>query len=104
MKAIRERFAAEVTKVAKQRTEVDSASDKVQTVAVDLTRAGFGRLEDFFAEALLGADVGIVDVFWSEKLQTGERRERLAEERNELIRELESRFTLIRSKLGEGRQ
>ncbi|TNE92015.1 MAG: tetratricopeptide repeat protein [Deltaproteobacteria bacterium] len=103
MAKIRERFDFEIGQVAKQKADIAATKTEVESVAVDLTREGFARLEDFFSEALLGADVGIVDVFWAEKLQTAERRERLAEERNELIEELESRFSLIRSKLGEER-
>ncbi|MCO4744421.1 MAG: tetratricopeptide repeat protein [Proteobacteria bacterium] len=101
MDKIRSRFEAEVRQVERQKGDLVGTLTEVENVSVALTRDGFGRLEGFFSEALLGADVGIVDVFWAEKLETGERRERLAEERNELIDELESRFSLIRSKLGE---
>jgi hypothetical protein len=64
-----------------------------------LTKDGFGRLEDFFAESVLKADMGIVDVFWSQKLEVSDEIVRVKEEKSELLSELERRFSLIRQKL-----
>lgn len=96
---IRERFAAEVVEVAAQRAELDVTSREVETVAVDLTRQGFARMESFFAESVLKAELGIIDVYWARKLEIADQRQRIQDERNTLVSELERRFAIIRQKL-----
>jgi hypothetical protein len=66
---------------------------------VALTREGFERMESFFAESVLKADTGIVDVYWARKLELADERERVQQERNDLVAELNRRFELIRQKM-----
>lgn len=98
---IRQRFNFEVREVAEQRAELDRTTEEAQRVSIELTRAGFGRLEDFFAESVLKADMGIVDVYWSEKLEVADQKTRVQEEKAALLADLEERFALIRLKLGQ---
>jgi len=101
MERIRDRFRYEIAEVSGQRHELVGARGEAQAVAADVTRAGFGRLEVFFAESLLSADMGIVDVYWSQKVQVADRTETVTEEKNRLLGDLERRFSMLRQKLDQ---
>ena len=66
---------------------------------MSLTRSGFARMEDFFADSVLKAEMGIIDVYWARKLEIADQRERIQDERNMLVAELERRFAIIRQKM-----
>lgn len=97
----KKRFAEEVAEVEKQRVEHTAFDAEARDVSLELTRDGFGRLEDFFAESVLQADMGIVDVYWAQKLEIADEIVRMKEEKDALLTELQSRFKLIRQKIGE---
>jgi TolA-binding protein len=97
---IRARFAHEVREVAAQKTELELTLDQASGVSQDLTRSGFGRLEEFFDGSILRADMGIVDVYWTRTLDIVDQRTRVATEKTRLVRDLEARFDVIRQKLG----
>ena len=101
MERIRDRFRYEVGEVSGQRRDLTGARGDVQEVAAELTRAGFGRLEGFFSESLLSADMGIVDVYWAQKVEVADRAETVTEERNRLLGDLERRFSMLRQKLDQ---
>ncbi|TVQ92809.1 MAG: hypothetical protein EA397_06565 [Deltaproteobacteria bacterium] len=94
-----ERFESEIQKVGAQEQDLEQTLADAEAVSVALTRSGFGRLEDFFAQSILRADVGIVDVYWARKIDISEERNRLVEERNGLRRRVLDRFELIEQKL-----
>lgn len=96
---IQERFQAEVVKVAAQRQDLDRVTAASDAVSVDLTREGFVRMEAFFADSVLDADKGVIDVYWARKLELADERNRVQDERNLLVAELERRFRLIRQKM-----
>jgi len=96
---LRSRFEHEVQEVASQRVALGETVNEAEKVSIDLTRAGFGRLEDFFADSVLKADMGIIDVYWAQKLETSDEMERVKVERQGLLEELERRFELIRLKI-----
>jgi TolA-binding protein len=96
---VREQFAVEVENVRAQRAELDATSARTETLAVDLTRKGFGRMDDFFQDSVLKAEMGIIDVYWARKLELADQRERIQDERNMLVAELERRFAIIRQKM-----
>jgi len=96
---IRARFDREVGEVEKQRAELEQTLTEAQAVSEDLTRSGFGRLEDFFADSVLRADVGIVDVYWAQKVEVSDEKTRVIEERNALRDQISRRFELIEQKL-----
>lgn len=96
---IRDRFQTEVAEVASERRDLERVSGEVDRVSVALTRQGFGRMAGFFSDAVLKADMGIVDVYWARKLEIADERERLQDERNASVAELRRRFELIRQKM-----
>lgn len=98
---IRERFEFEVTAVAQERVDYEAMIVSARDVSLEITREGFGRLEDFFADSILKADMGIVDVYWAQKLEVADELQRIREERELQMAELEKRFRLIREKMGE---
>lgn len=96
---IRERFEYEVGEVGKQRADLVNTRTSAEQVASAMTRAGFGRLHAFFSDSVLQADMGIVDVYWQQKLEVADERQQMVERKNELLAELENRFNLIRQEL-----
>lgn len=96
---VRERFDAEVAEVERERADVIRERAEADRLAASVTRAGLGRMEAFFADSVMKADTGIVDVYWSRKLELAEQREQIQEERNAVVDELERRFALIRQKM-----
>ena len=80
---------------------VDETEVSMTGLAADITRAGFGRLEDQLSANIMDADMGIVDVYWERKTQVLEKRTELARERAEKLEELNDRFEIIRQKIEE---
>ena len=97
---VRDRFESEASNVALQRVDLNRAYGRAGDVSGTLTKEGLGRLEAFFADSVLKADVGIVDVYWARRLQVSDEIVQLKEERNDLLAELERRLELIRLKAG----
>lgn len=93
-----ERFRTEAVAVERQRADLGNTYDQAEAISTDLMRQAFGRLENFFADSVLGADMGVVNVYWSEWVDVGEKKEVVTNERNELIGELERRFSFLRQK------
>ena len=98
---LRARFEKEVQEVASQRVAMERTLKDAEIVSLELTRDGFGRLEDFFAESVLKADMGIIDVYWAQKLATIDEIDRIKAEKEQLLTELQRRFALIRDKMGK---
>lgn len=101
LERIRTRFEHERGEVTGQEEGLVALLTEAEDVSVELTRAGFGRLEDFFAESVLKADMGVVDVYWSQKLDVADQREDLVERKMDLMGDLNRRFDLIRQKIGK---
>ncbi len=97
---IRARFAHEVREVGAQRVGLAETLERAEDVSAAITRSGFGRMEAFFAESVLRADMGVVDVYWSQKIDVADQRERTISEKAQLLADLEARFGVIREKLG----
>jgi tetratricopeptide (TPR) repeat protein len=99
LQRIRERFEREVTSVEQQRADLASTLTEAERVSVELTRSGFGRLEDFFADSVMRADVGLIDVYWAQKVEVTDEKKRVIQERNELRSRILNRFEQIEQKL-----
>ena len=99
---LRAEFSREVADVAVERADYVRELDDARGVALALTRGGFGRLEDFFADSVLKADMGIVDVYWAQKLALSDELTRIKEEKDGMLADLERRFQLIHDKMGDG--
>jgi hypothetical protein len=82
-------------------SEHSSTSGTAAVLSSEVTRAGIGRVEDEFNETVMGADRGIVDVYWTRKATVSDEIERLGEERGLRSRELDERFQTIRQRMGQ---
>jgi tetratricopeptide (TPR) repeat protein len=96
---IRARFEHEEQEVASQRSELARTLRKAEKVSVSLTRAGFRRLEDFFGNSVMRADMGLVDVAWAKKMDIADEKRRVSKDKSELLNDLSRRFDLIKQKL-----
>jgi tetratricopeptide (TPR) repeat protein len=99
LRSIRARFDREVLLVEQQRGDLTKTLAEAEEVSIELTRSGFGRLEDFFADSVLRADVGIVDVYWAQKVEVSDEKRRVIEERNNLRTRILNRFEQVEQKL-----
>jgi len=101
--ALRAQYDQQVADVSSERADYESTLGEARQVALALTRGGFGRLEQFFADSVLKADMGIVDVFWAQKLEVSDELVRVRGEKDAALADLERRFQLIDDKMGEPR-
>jgi tetratricopeptide (TPR) repeat protein len=97
---MRSRLAEHMDAVIGISGDVAATSSSAATVASAVTRAGIGRVEDEFHETVMGADRGIVDVYWTRKAQVSDEIERLNDERGKRSAELDARFEVIRQRMG----
>ena len=73
----------------------ESLSGRLQRVMKNLS--GQGRV----SESVLKADMGVVDVYWAEKLEVADQKSKVQQEKAALMSDLEARFNLIRQKLNQ---
>ncbi len=92
-------FDAEVGNVARERGELGQAQGQVSALADQVTRQGLERVRSEFAESVLEADKGVVDVYWVKKVDVSDEYSALLKEQEALVRELNGRFRLIRAGL-----
>ena len=92
-------FDAEVSNVAHERSRLTEEADGMTDLADDITRQGLERVRAEFAESVLEADKGAVDVYWVKKVDVTDEHRALQKEQEALVRELNGRFRLIRSGL-----
>ena len=97
---MRNRLAQHMDAVVVISGDVASMSTYAAVVSSAVTRVGIGRVEDEFNETVMGADRGIVDVYWNRKAQVTDEIERLNNERGKRSAELDSRFEVIRQRMG----
>ncbi len=98
---IRETFKTEVSNVGAEGSDLAMIESDASDLAETLVRANFLHLEELFKESVLGADIGMVNVYWSQWETTGSEKTRLTDERSLLISELEQRFGYLRQKLSQ---
>ena len=102
LQQMRAQLSAHMDAVIAMNSEFSDVSGTANVVAAGVTRAGLGRVEGEFSETVMGADRGILDVYWTRKAQVSDEIERLGEERGLRSRELDDRFQLIRQRMGQG--
>jgi tetratricopeptide (TPR) repeat protein len=98
---IRGTFAEQVVEVGVQREQLTVASGGAAKVAATLVQQNFQKLEEQFAASVLGADMGIVNVYWSQWVAVGDERTEVTRQRQAIISELERRFALLQQKLNQ---
>jgi tetratricopeptide (TPR) repeat protein len=96
---MRRRLAVEVEKLTRLTAELQSATRNMGLLGVAITQAGISDVGHRFEETVMGADRGIVDVYWVRKAGVTEEIDRLNEERGFRETELDARFKQIRSRL-----
>ena len=98
---LKRRLAVETTQVSRSTSDLGETRRDSDVLAADVTRHGFEMLDASFADTILQADMGIVDVYWLRKTEVSDEITRLATERSSRLAELDARFGLVRQKLEE---
>jgi hypothetical protein len=98
---MRSRLAYEMEAVVGIGGDLAATGSRATKVASVVTRAGVDAVEGQFNETVMGADRGIVDVYWTRKVQITDEIERLGQERGLRSAELDSRFELVRQRMGD---
>ncbi len=104
LSGLRRRLDTETRNVTGQRSDYTSKKAQADGLADEVTREGFSELRVEFADSVLKADKGIVDVYWVRKVGVSDERKALNKEQEALLRELDGRFRLIRQGLPETTQ
>jgi len=99
---MRDRLSQELAGMSGLGGDLSGTSDEMNSLAKGITRAGIGRVEGTFDETVMGADRGILDVYWVKKGNVKSESERLGIEQGKRENELKERFLLIRSRLDDG--
>lgn len=97
--SVRSRLATETGSVNDAQRELTRHSVSNDRLSSEVAQVGFQHLSDEFAQTLLQADVGIVDVYWLRKVSVTDDREGVQRDREALLRELNDRFRIIRQGL-----
>lgn len=96
---IRDTYRTEAAAVAAERTEIDARFSRTESLALALIRNNFERVADVFADRVMGADMGIVNVSWSQWVQAGESRDQLQNERDQVLSALRDKYDLVEQKM-----
>ena len=99
LQRIRDVVAKESEHVGVERTDVDALRARNDATGAAVARLGLELLEEHFADSVLQADMGIVDVYWARKVQTSDRRVAMVDRKKDLLKDLDRRFGVIRQKL-----
>lgn len=94
------RYHEERGRVADERVRLDRLTAEVQVLGTGAAIAAFRRAQASVDATIMGADMGIVNIYWTRWVDAGDQTLRVKKERNELISALESRYDLIRQSMG----
>ncbi len=98
---VRKRLTVEAGEVEVLAVDLENSLNVARVLTSDITQAGFSWLAGVFGDSVMGADMGIVDVYWVRKSSVSAERDRVIEERQELLLELSENFARIRQGLEE---
>ncbi len=98
---VRKRLEQESGEVDVLAVDLEGSLNAARDLTSDITQAGFSWLAGVFGDSVMGADMGIVDVYWVRKSSVSAERDRVIEERQELLLELSENFARIRQGLEE---
>lgn len=99
MVMLRNRFESEQRLVDDTHDALAHTSSGAERLAANITQDEFGRLQEQFAETIMRADVGIVDVYWIRKTEVSDEATRLRQEQADRLDELDRRFQVLNQKL-----
>jgi tetratricopeptide (TPR) repeat protein len=96
---VRQRFSEERSIVGVTSSVLENTAADAQALAARITQDEFGRLREQFADTIMRADVGIVDVYWIRKSDVSGEATRLRQEQADRLDELDRRFQVLNQKL-----
>jgi TolA-binding protein len=95
---LEEELAAEKVHVADSSATLAKTRESSAALIGKVARYGLAELEGEFDDAILRADMGVVDVYWLEKTGISDEITRLYEDRAEQLRKLDQSYGMIRQK------
>ena len=98
---VRRRLEEERRRVLEARLSSERLDEEAEVISVAVTRKGLSDLEAIFTDQIMRADIGIVDVFWDEKLSIATEIEELLREQKEQRRLLNAQFERVYQVLGD---
>ena len=101
LKDVRSRLKAETAILEQSSVRYDQLHGDVELVAGEIAFQQWSDARQLFAELVLGADVGVVDVAWLKKESTSRYVDQLIEERNKEREILEQDFEQLKKELGQ---
>ncbi len=101
LSTVKKRLASEASEVELLAVGLEGSLKDARVLGSEITQAGFSWLAGVFGDSVMGADMGIVDVYWVRKSTVTEERINIIAERQELLLELTENFTRIRKGLEE---
>jgi tetratricopeptide (TPR) repeat protein len=96
---MRKKLAVEMGNMGSIEADLGGAATQMDGLSSGITLAGISRVEDAFDETVMGADRGIVDVYWVKKGNATAEKLRLNNEKSKRHQELKQRFLIINSRL-----
>jgi tetratricopeptide (TPR) repeat protein len=99
MALLRQRLSEERSIVGVTSSVLENTSTDAEGLAARITQDEFGRLKDQFADTIMRADVGIVDVYWIRKTAVSDEAMRLRQEQADRLDDLDRRFQVLNQKL-----
>lgn len=97
---VREVLKIEIEAVKVERGDLSVRYGEAEAVAGGIVRSNLEKLASRFAASVLGADMGVVNVYWSELVQMGDEVEAVESERSAKLQELDRRYGYLERKSG----
>jgi tetratricopeptide (TPR) repeat protein len=95
---LKEELATETARVADSTQALARTRETSSALVAQVARYGIAELQGEFDDAILRADMGIVDVYWLEKTGISDEITRLYKDRAEQLEELDQRYGMIQQK------
>lgn len=99
LRRLQDLYTAEAAAVARQRAAFSQNADAQRAVAADVVRGELVRLAGVFGDRVMSADMGLVNVAWSQWVESGEEQKLLSEQRRSVLQELERRYGALAAPL-----
>jgi tetratricopeptide (TPR) repeat protein len=96
---LKDELATETVHVADCTTALERTKEASAALVARVARYGLAELQREFDDAILRADMGVVDVFWLEKTGVSDEITRLYQERADQLKELDQRYGMIQQKV-----
>lgn len=101
LERLRQTFREQVDAVQAERVELDARYAAIRDLAVAVAQDDFARLSAQFADSILGADMGLVNVHWSRWVADGDEQKAITEERNDAVSDVEEQYQYLQRGRGK---